>query len=310
MKKSIYLLILAGVGISTSCEKKLPGYDPKDIPFFAPLAAPAAGLGYQIHLEPFPIQANFEREIYIRKSLGNTEEAYLTGFKMKARSGTHHMIAYNFLDAINLPALDAMYDQNNPNNTLNLRSFRNAAPLFQSPAASYDFNLPPGYAVKVPANTSFFMNMHYFNKTNETRFGELYLNFYTKPANQISQLLDVEYYSNKEPIDLAASSNKTMTTDFIMEKKTVIPMMLSHYHKRGKQFTVQIVGGPRDGEEIYSSQDYENPIVKTFAVPLVLQVGEGLRTIVSYINESDQVITDGITSEDEMNIMICFQYHP
>ncbi len=90
----------------------------------------------------------------------------------------------------------------------------------------------------------------------------------------------------------------------------IIILSLSPFSVIHFLFRVVIVGGARNGEEVYSSQDYENPVVKTFATPLVLEAGEGLRTIVRYTNTTNKMITDGITSEDEMNIMICFQYNP
>jgi hypothetical protein len=301
------ILIISTAMALVSCEKEFDGYNPSDVPYFEPLAPPAPGEGYQIHVEAFPIQPNFEREIYVRKNLGNTEEVYLTGFEMKARPGTHHLIAYKFLDD-DLPPMNVMYDQNMPNNTLSLRSFRNSVPLLQSPAASYQFSVPNGYGLKVPANASFFMNSHYFNKTNEIRFGEIFMNFFTAPASSVNQLLDVEYYGN-DTFVLEPNEEKTVVSDFIMEKKTVIPMMVSHYHKRGRQFDVQIIGGSRNGEIIYSSTYYENPVVETFDTPLVFEAGEGIRTIVKYNNDTDRQISFGITSEDEMNIIICFQYN-
>ena len=280
-----------------------------DIPTgFTPLAKPATGQGFQIHIEPFPIQANFEREFYVRKALGNTEEVYLTGFEMKARPGTHHMIAYSFAKDDVLPPLNVMYDQNMPNNTIALRSGKSTGgALFQSPQADYRFNLPEGYAVKTAPNASFLMNSHYFNSSSKTRFGEIYANFYTLPLNQVKQVLDVQYWS-PEDISLPPNQKTTMQTDYIMEKETVIPLLLSHYHKRGEKFEVRIKGGTRNGELIYSSTDYEDPLAKTFSPALVLKKGEGLTTFVTYNNTTNRTIKFGVTSEDEMNILIGFKF--
>jgi hypothetical protein len=309
MKKFNFLLIPIAALFFSSCEKTFDTYSVSDIPAeFTPLAKPAAGKGYQMHIAPFPIQANFEREFYIRKDLGNTEEVYLSGFEMKARPGTHHMIAYAFGKDDVLPPVNVMYDQNMPNNTLALRSGKSTGgPLFQSPAADYKFSLPDGYAVRTAANAAFLMNSHYFNSTAKTRFGEVYANFYTTPKAQVKQILDVDYLS-PELIVLPPKQKTTMTTDFIMKKETVIPLILSHYHKRGEKFEVRIKGGSRDGEVVYTSGDYENPLVKTFSPALVLKAGEGLTSIVTYNNTSDRTLNFGVTSEDEMNIVIAFKF--
>ncbi len=311
MKNLIKSTLLIAVTLSfSSCEKTFQDYNVADIPKdFVALAKPEVGSGYQIRIEPFPVQSNFEREFYIRKSLGNANEEYLTGFEMKARPGTHHLIAYSTNDDGPMPPENVMVDQNQPNNTLSFRSGIGAkGPLFQSPQANYKFNLPAGYGLVIPKNTSFIMNSHYFNKTAATRFGEIYMNFYTKPKEQIKQLLEVDYLS-PENITLPANKKTTMTTDFIMEKETYIPMMLSHYHKRGELFEVRIKGGPRNGELIYTSTFYEDPLVKTFSPALVLQKGEGLTTVVTYNNNTNRTINYGVSSEDEMNIVIIFKHN-
>jgi hypothetical protein len=308
MKKISFLLILSLAVFASSCEKTFDTYNVSDIPAdFAPLAKPAAGKGYQIHIDPFPVQANFEREFYVRKDLGNTEEVYLNGFEMKARPGTHHMIAYSFKPTDVLPPVNVMYDQNMPNNTTALRSGKaTGGPLFQSPAADWKFQLPEGYAVKIAPNSSFMMNSHYFNTTAKTRFGEIYANFNTIPKAQAKQILDVEYY--EADFSLPPNQKTTINTDFIMKKETVIPLVISHYHKRGEKFEVRIKGGARDGELVYTSTDYEAPLVKTYSPALVLKAGEGFTTNVTYNNTTNRTIKFGVTSEDEMNIFIAFKY--
>ena len=310
MKKFSFLFSISLALCLSSCEKTFDTYNVSDIPTdFAPLAKPAVGKGYQVHIAPFPVQANFEREFYVRKDLGNTEEIYLNGFEMKARPGTHHMIAYSFGKDDVLPPANVMYDQNMPNNTIALRSGKSTGgPLFQSPAADWKFQLPDGYAIRLAPNSSFLMNSHYFNSTAKTRFGEIYANFNTIPKAQAKQVLDVQYYEPQTEWSLPPNQKTTMVTDYIMEKETVIPMVLSHYHKRGQKFEVRIKGGTRNGELIYTSEDYENPLVKTYSPALVLKAGEGLTTSVSYNNTSNRTIKFGVTSEDEMNIFIAFKY--
>jgi hypothetical protein len=312
MKNIGFIIFTACTLFLSSCEKAFDSYNVADIPTdFTPLAKPAAGKGFQMHIEPFPVQANFERELWVRKSLGNTEEVYINSFEMKARPGTHHTIAYRFGLGDELPPENVIYDQNMPNNTIARRAFKTSGgQLFQSPAADYKFQMPKGYAIRMDPNTSFMMNMHYFNKTDKTRFGELYMNYYTVPKSEVEQELEVLYLEQAETIVLPPNKKTTLTTTFMVEEETVIPMLLSHYHKLGEKFEMRITGGPRNGELVYSSADYENPLLKTFATPLVLKVGEGLTSIVTYNNTTNRIIRYGVTSEDEMNIAIVFGYRP
>jgi hypothetical protein len=311
IKFLVMVVILATTAFLQSCEKTFDSYETSEIPAdFIPLAKPKAGEGYQVRIDPFPIQKNFEREFYVRKELGNTEEVYLNAFEMKARPGTHHLIAYSFSKDDKLPPANVMYDQNMPNNTLAFRSAASTGgPLFQSPQANYKVNLPTGYALKIEPNTSFLMNSHYFNKTDKTRFGEMYLNFYTTPKSKVEQLLEVEYLSPEAELILPPNKETTVVGDFIFEKETVIPMMISHYHKRGEKFEVRIKGGARNGELIYESTYYDDPKTVTFTPALVLKKGEGLTSTVTYNNDTNRTITFGVSSEDEMNIAIIFKYN-
>jgi hypothetical protein len=307
---SILFLFAVSILAFTACEKAID-YNVADIPEnFTPLAKPAAGEGYQIHLPAFPIPAQFEREFYCRMPLNNPEEILATGFEVKMRPGSHHIILYNFENPNDplMPAIGEIRDQNLPNGNFNPTSVvTNEFPLFQAASSDFRLDLPPGYAFKVPKNASFDLNPHYFNKTDETRFGEIYANIYGTPADNVNQLCDVEYL---QPDDLSIKPNATteVVTDYMYKKETHYVMLTSHYHKRGKKFRINIIGGPRDGEEVYYSEDYEHPLWKSFQPELVLQPGEGLRTTATFVNETNRTIPFGVTTEDEMNIMIGFKY--
>jgi hypothetical protein len=303
-----FLFLFLGLGILGGCEKTID-YNPADIPNnFTPLAAPADG--YQMHLPAFPIPPQFEREFYVRLPLNNPKEFYGSGFEVKMRPGTHHLILYNFDDPKSpfLPPLGVIRDQNLTNNTLSISNLPVLSlPLFQAASGDFRIDLPKGYGFKVPANSSYDMNSHYFNKSDATRYGEIYANIYETPAADIKQELKVEYF---QPVDLAIKPRATtvVKTDYMYTKETHFVMLTSHYHKRGKKFTISIKGGPRDGQEVYYSEDYEHPLWKTFQPELVLQPGEGLHTEATFVNETDRTIPFGVTSEDEMNFMIGFYY--
>jgi hypothetical protein len=309
-QKQIPLAIFAFFVFFSACEKAID-YNSADIPSnFTPLAAPKMGEGYQIHLPAFPVPAQFERELYVRLPLNNPTEIFATGFEVKMRPGSHHFILYNFdkPNSPDMPEMGVIRDQNLANGDFGLLSTTTIEfPLFQAAAAEFRVDLPAGYAFKVPANSSFDANPHYFNKTDATRFGEVYANIYTKPAAEISTLCDVIY---NQPDILKVNPNATtvVTTDYPTLKEKHIVLLTSHYHKRGKKFEIKIIGGPRDGQQIYYSEDYEHPLWKTFQPELVLQPGENLRTTVTYENETSRTIPFGVTSEDEMNIMIDFSY--
>jgi hypothetical protein len=76
----------------------------------------------------------------------------------------------------------------------------------------------------------------------------------------------------------------------------------------GEKFQIKIFGGPRNGEVVYESTDWEHPIVLNLTTPIQLQAGQGLTSVVTYNNTTNQTISFGLTSEDEMNIIFGYYY--
>jgi hypothetical protein len=294
------------LGLGTACEKTFD-YDPAAVPSNYPgIPAPAAGEGFQIHVPPFPVPPNFEREWFMRMAIGNTEEVYVNRFMSSCRPGTHHVIAYGFEDenAPGLPEIGVMRDQNRADGRGNFRGnmLGNIA-YFISQQREYDLVLPEGYAIRIPANATVDMNSHYFNKTDETQFGEVYLNAYTRPVSEVQKILDFEDVDNADSLTLPPNSIRDITFTQIFPESYDLTMMFAHMHKRGKRFDVYFVGGPRDGELLYTSTDYAHAPTMFFTPAMRIEAGQGLRTVVRYVNETNRTISFGVTSEDEMGIL-------
>ncbi len=304
--KNLLLVLLFG-SLLFSCEKTIE-YNTADIPAdFVPLPKPKSGEGYQMHVPAYPIPANYEREWFMRVPVGNKEEIYVNSFEIKCRPGTHHLVAYGFRDenAANLPAFNVMRDQNGLDGRVNLRSNISSSNMLLS-AQSQDFTLrlPAGMAIKFNPNASLDLNSHYFNKTSKTIFGEAYVNVNTIPKAQASQILTSEFIDNAENLKLPPKARTKVTYTETFSNDILIYVMSSHMHKRGEKFEIFGVGGEIDGQLLYVSQDYEHPPYKFFNKPLEVKKGQGLRTVVTYNNETNREIQFGVTSEDEMGLAL------
>ena len=300
---SKYLIICLLVIVVLACEKSFD-YDLSDVPFFEALAEPTEG--YQVHIEPFPVPANYEREIFVRMSIGNTEDIYVNKFTALCRPGTHHLIAYGYRNENNPmhPEIGVMRDQNLPDGRGNITLTMGSGSMYcgaQTPEFTQQF--PPGVAVRIPANATIDMNSHYFNLTDNTIFGEVFLNFETIPVDSVIELLEYDDIDNDEKLFLPAGQETTIEYTEHFPQRTRIRQMFSHMHKRGQRFLVYKVGGANDGELLYSAFDYQHPPYMLFDTPLVIEAGEGIRTVVTYDNETDRDIQFGVTSEDEMGIL-------
>ena len=99
-----------------------------------------------------------------------------------------------------------------------------------------------------------------------------------------------------------------MTRDFRATEKMNIFQLFSHSHEKTVEFRVEIAGGNRDGELLYISYDWEHPPVMKFDPPLVVKRGETIRLKATFDNWTDETVTFGLRSTDEMMILFGAYY--
>ena len=209
-----------------------------------------------------------------------------------------------------MPAADVVRDIRNADGSLN---FANMVAmgyhifLGGSMQPRTDYVFPPGMALRIPANAGIDLNVHYANRTSNRVQGEAYVNLYTIPASQVVRSLSTLNLGNTN-LMLPAGKVTVAQKDFIFGAQTTITGLTSHMHARGTKFQIRIVNGPRDGELVYENTDWEHPPLVNYAVPIVLEKGEGLRSIVTYNNTTGRSISFGLTSEDEMDIIFGYYY--
>ena len=291
---------------TTLLNDKTPSY----LPNFDGLKPPAAGEGYQMKLGPFTVSPNFERELFARQMVGNTEEQYVQRVQVLMRPGSHHFILYDFNNKSLLPPLNTVRDIRNPDGTTNfltLLSMSNHVFWAGTQTQLHDYSLPEGTALLLPAGASFDMNSHYVNKTGQPTTGEVHVNLYTLPKAKVKHVVQALNLGN-ESFVLPPGEKTVAKKSFIFKKPTTVLMLTSHTHKLGEKFVIKIKGGKRDGEVVYESTDWEHPLIKNFPTPIQFQAGEGLTSEIYYNNTTSKTIRFGLLSEDEMGIIFGYFY--
>jgi len=170
-----------------------------------------------------------------------------------------------------------------------------------------DYVFPPGVALRLPASMSIDMNVHYVNRTASEIPGEGYANLYTIPLAQVQKVAHTLNMANTS-FSLPAGKETTVEKTFTVSQPTTVFMLTSHMHMLGKRFQIKIVGGARDGELVYESTDWEHPQTITFTTPIVLQAGQGLKSVITWNNTMNHVVTFGLQSTDEMGIIFGYYY--
>jgi hypothetical protein len=280
---------------------------------FQHLPVPSESEGYQIRVDAFEVPANFEREIFVYKELGNKEEFYLKKVEMKMRRNSHHFLVNTFeqkMPAALLPQLNVMRDLRDAKGklilaTISQMEFQIPTIASQTPELLYDF--PQGVGLKIPANHKLDINLHYVNKSTAPIQAECSLNLYKAAAGEIIHEAKSIFFSH-EKITLLPKQKSIVIREFDAAEPMKIIMLTSHTHKLGERFEIQIKGGVRNGETIYASADWHHPEIKKFDTPVELKIGEGLRMIVTFNNTTDKTVNFGLTSEDEMAIIYGYYY--
>lgn len=279
---------------------------PSFVPVFSGLEAPAAGQGVQLKLGPFTVAPNFEREIFVRTSVGNGNPLYVTRYQVLMRPGSHHFIMYDFADKNRpLPSLGATRDLRNPDGTTNfgtVLSMQNHVFWAGAQTQASDYKLPDGAALLVEAGATFDLNSHYVNKSSQPITGEVHVNLHTIPKEQVKYVVKSINLPN-EAIALPPQRETVVRKTFNFTRARKILMLTSHTHQYGRKFVIRISGGSRNGQIVYETTDWEHPLIKNFDTPLQLNAGEGLTSEITYFNSSNQTVYFGLESKDEMGVI-------
>jgi hypothetical protein len=275
---------------------------------FEPLAAPAAGSGIQLRVEPFDVSSSFERELFTYRTLTNGQPIYVNRIETSMRPFSHHFVLYTF-DASVPPAVvpqpDAVRDIRAPNGSMimsNMIAMGYHVFLAGAMSQRTDYTFPAGAALRLPAGAGIDLNVHYANHTSDVVRGEAYVNLHTVSPDKVQRVLSTLNLDNTR-LTLPPRTRTTVEKVFTFAAPTNVYALTSHTHARGERFQIRVVGGPRDGELVYENTDWEHPSIVSFPTPIALQAGWGLKSTVVYNNTTDRTISFGLTSEDEMDII-------
>ena len=280
---------------------------------FQPLEAPAPGTGIQLRVEPFTVAPRFERELFVYRRAATASDLYVRRVEFRMRPNSHHFVIYGLAPGIPstfVPAWDALRDIRNADGTMNVANMLTMGyHVFfggsMQPEFAYEF--PAGVALKVPAGTGLDLNVHYANHGDAPITGEAAVNLLTLPAAQVTKVAYTLNWANQS-LTLPAGQRTTVEKTFTVSDSTTIFALTSHTHRLGERFVVKIVGGARNGETIYENTDWEHPAFLLLPQPVRLGPGEGLKSVVTYLNTTGSTVRFGLQSTDEMNIIFGYAY--
>ena len=264
------------------------------------LDPPARGM--QFHLGPFRVKAGTERELFYYEPLENESDIYLSGFEISMKAGSHHFLMHRYPgDKPEARVFRDLYRNNGRFVLSTLRQMKDRIYIFGSQYRFAEYYYPPGVALKFPAKDGIDFNTHYVNFGEEDMMGELWVNLHTLPKEEV--LYEAEnLFINNMDFRLPPKKITTISYSHVFEDEVHLILLFSHAHKRNTEFRIYLEGGPRDGELIYFSRDWQHPPMIEFNPPLQLDKGTGLRGEATYSNMTNKTIKFGTSEDDEMMI--------
>jgi hypothetical protein len=266
-------------------------------------AAPSADKGFQLHLLPFSVPPGSEREIFVYKEPVTTSGSYIKSLDIHMREGSHHFVLWNLNGGTEGVADDQVRDRTDGEMNRLTRSFIFGA---QTPDAQYTF--PDGVALPIDPSKGFDLNSHYVNTTDQTYFGEAYINVWTVSPAEVKHIAHPFIQADFDPsfvIPKHGTAVRRMPWNTVTDTSHLF-LLTSHAHARMQTFDVYVRRQNGQMTKIYTSDDWHEPV--TTQLDLVLYPGDYLYSETTYKNDTDHDIRFGYTSQDEMNVILGYYW--
>ncbi len=184
----------------------------------------------------------------------------------------------------------------------------------QSTQSRYETQeLPGGVVIKVPPRHKLIAGVHLLNLSSDPIDSELRMGLTLTHPRDVATIV-APFRLNYQDLRIPALSQSRFTGECLLadpyKAKSGVALdlklyhVLPHYHYLGNYFSVEIVGGPRDGEQIFLHTGFNaDGNGRTYNPPIDLSGALGLRFTCGYDNWRDKEINYGI-GDREMCTML------
>ena len=143
---------------------------------------------------------------------------------------------------------------------------------------------------------------HYFNTREEPIQARSAVNFHLTKRDAIDHVARVFNFSNYT-IATPSGEQGSFVGECRFRSAVTLGEITRHTHRWGTDFAVWFAGGPHDGEEIWTSDDWQHDTIHKFEPAIRVEAGEGLRFRCDYDNTTPNALRFGTSATDEMCIL-------
>jgi hypothetical protein len=271
-----------------------------DIPVLTP---PPDGEGFQISMFG-TAPPNTEVWLCDVYDLPTDDMAAVNSVQYLQNEGTHHMTLSTTALA-STPLEPGHYDC--ADLYANSGVMQDVVMMFGSQGgAEGTLTLPEGVAANLPPGIQVLHEIHYVNTTDVEVPLYSYLNGWTIPQDEVVEGIWGGSVRD-ENIEIPPGEEHTEWTRCLMNEDVEVQFLASHTHAMGTAFTIAPFDGTTTGDIFYTNDDWHDPKIVQSTPPMIVPAGQGFEFSCTWFNPTDQTVTYGLQSTDEMcNMAIVF----
>jgi hypothetical protein len=163
-------------------------------------------------------------------------------------------------------------------------------------------DFPSGVGRRYQGGQRIVFDYHYFNAGEEPLAAKSAVNFHVAAPSTIQRIAsDFGFYNYT--IDTPPGASASFVGECRFEADVMVSNVSRHTHRQSTDFTVWFEGGPRHGEHVWTSLDWQHDTRHDFAEPVSLRAGEGFRFQCGFSNPGTRPLRFGTSASDEMCVL-------
>ena len=228
-----------------------------------------------------------------------SETYYVNRFESEMTLGSHHLIVAAIEPGSPTEANAAVGDR--------IKCFQTSAfgddldPVTGNQLPYHEESFPEGVGRTYRGGQLLVFDYHYFNTTPDPLAAKAAVNFHTVDADRVQKIARNFGFYNFG-ISIPPGEEASFTTECSFDHDILVHKLTRHTHKWGTDFTVWYAGGAREGQEIFTSPNYET-VDHVFDEPITMTAGEGFRFECAFKNTEVHPLEFGVKATDEMCIL-------
>jgi len=298
------------------------------LPKIDPPLKPNINDGFQIRFGPILLGPNEEIEYKLIKKLNLENSIEVNRLDLDMNDESHHFIIYENESTNNID--DGLRTVSNIFDVLD-------GTFIQGWQDDFNTDFPTGTAFYWDSDIELDLNYHCRNYNSDSiLFAEAYVNVYTQPTGTANKIMEatLNLYNPEFPFSLMLPANQVSTYEaydinelgsqfyenlnLTQAEPLYIYMLTSHTHQLGTDYDMfkreldgskgsQIFEGFYNYDYTFNQgyYDWEHPPVRYFDPPIEILPGEGIIHRAEYNNFTNDLVTFGLTTGDEMMLYYC-----